>query len=413
MTTPPTNPIPSLQKALDHRQEYVRQRAQIILLTLDGAEDDAIAEEVGVSPRTVAKWQNAWMQDGLWIFPQEVFTDEQDIVDDVDEDDDDDDGFLPLDTDDDDTDGSLAAFVDAPGLHPDDSMAEAARKLMLYNLAQMAHYRPIALDGTDIEGVHKMRVATRRLRNILEMFVRYIDTESYRVVQKRLRQTAKRLGEVRDLDVFRSYVAQYVETELSGDSESLLPMFAAIDTRYDKARKRLEKWIGSDKYDAFVGSFESMLNKSHAQLDEQMHTYAVNQMVPRLVYTYIEYVWLHRNFIADADPEQLHAIRLDFKRVRYTLEFFSEVLGPEAAAVIKACKVMQDHLGEINDMYVAAALLREISSELAKPDREAVKAFRKYCVQRAKSLEEDVPMMWETFDNKQTRQALGLAVGAL
>lgn len=419
----PQDPVPSLEKALAHKQEYVRQRAQIILLTLEGQGEDAIAEAVGVSTRTVLKWQHAWATDGLWIFPQEVFadagatdgsaTDARDEDADLAEDDDDDDDDLILMESDGEDLLDLTSYKAAPGIGPSDTMADAGRKLMLHNLAQMDHHLPIALLGEDIEGVHKMRVATRRLRSVLDMFVRYIDTDAYRTVQKRLRQTARRLGAVRDLDVFRGYVAAYVENELGGDPEPLLPMMAVLDARYNRARKRLEKWLNSDKYQSFFKHFSAMLTSGDTQLSDDLHVYEVNQMVPRLIYADLEFVRLHKPFLSHADADQLHAIRLDFKRLRYALESFSEVLGPELSVVIKSIKGLQDHMGEMNDMYVAVEILKELGGELAKPDREPVKAFRNYCAARADALQATLPQVWDTFDNQQIRQALGQAVGAL
>lgn len=417
MTVPPQDPIPSLQKALSHKLEYVRQRARIILLTLEGQDENTIAESVGVSPRTVLKWQNAWAQDGLWIFPQEVFTDTMPVEDehDADIDDDEDDEQLPLNVNDEQQEAEfdLMAFKDAPNILPNDSMAEAGRKLMLHNLAQMQHYLPTAIIGEDIEGVHKMRVATRRLRSVLDIFVRYMDTDAYRIVQKRLRQTARRLGGVRDLDVFRGYITQYIETELSGDTEPLLPLFAVFDAQYGKARRRLEKWLNGEKYSNFVLTFSAMLQSGDTQLGEDLHLYEVNQMVPRLIYADLEYVRLHRPFLSQAGPDELHAIRLDLKRLRYALESFAEVLGAEVETVIKALKRQQDHFGELNDMHVAVKLLNDWMKSLAKPDRDAAKAFRHYCQARAEALTAQVPSVWEEFDNQQIRRALAQAVGAL
>ena len=44
--------------------------------------------------------------------------------------------------------------------------------------------------------------------------------------------------------------------------------------------------------------------------------------------------------------------------MRYTFEFFEEVLGPEAKPLIKATKEMQDHLGDLHDAIVSCATLR-------------------------------------------------------
>ncbi len=57
---------------------------------------------------------------------------------------------------------------------------------------------------------------------------------------------------------------------------------------------------------------------------------------------------------------EYHALRIDLKRFRYTLEFFRDVLGPPAADAIEALKVLQDVLGDLQDARVAVDHLRSV-----------------------------------------------------
>jgi CHAD domain-containing protein len=63
--------------------------------------------------------------------------------------------------------------------------------------------------------------------------------------------------------------------------------------------------------------------------------------------------------IPNAVIEQLHALRIEFKKLRYTLEFFREVLGTQSKEVIDDLKTLQDHLGDLNDANVACQILRK------------------------------------------------------
>lgn len=426
--TPPQDPIPSLKNALQHKQIHVRQRAKIVLLTLDGKAEDDIAEEVGVSKRTVAKWRNAWTQDGLWIFPREVFIDTMNAS-----------TTAPSkpETLDPETNGPdappstpLPAQDAAPDpetpqlrvdigfaadikLQPDDTMAMAARKLLLRNMARLVEWEPIAREGTDPEGVHKMRVATRRLRSVLELFVRYIETTPYKNVNKRLRKTAKQLGNVRDLDVFMETVHRYVETELDGDDTALLPMLNELNKPYQKARKRLLHWLDDDKFDAFVQGFITTLQADDLEMVPELTGYTVGHTLPRLVYTYLEYVRMHDALLGDADLEMLHELRLDAKRLRYVLEFFDDVMGPEVKTVIDATKGLQDYLGALNDYRVANELAKDLQDELKGDARSAVKAFRSHCKAQIEAMRTGIGAAWAAFDTPQMRSALGRAIGAV
>ena len=52
-------------------------------------------------------------------------------------------------------------------------------------------------------------------------------------------------------------------------------------------------------------------------------------------------------------------LRIEFKKFRYTVEYFREVLGKRAFEVIEEVKPLQDHLGDMNDAQVASQILRE------------------------------------------------------
>ncbi len=56
---------------------------------------------------------------------------------------------------------------------------------------------------------------------------------------------------------------------------------------------------------------------------------------------------------------RLHQLRIASKGLRYSLEFLEEVLGAEAKELIKEMKILQDHLGDLQDAVVASNLLRD------------------------------------------------------
>src|ERR1043166_2328616 len=66
---------------------------------------------------------------------------------------------------------------------------------------ELLEWRDSALDWSDPEGVHSMRVASRRLRSALRDFMPYVRKRRLASVLKRLRGLADALGEVRDHDV--------------------------------------------------------------------------------------------------------------------------------------------------------------------------------------------------------------------
>jgi len=66
------------------------------------------------------------------------------------------------------------------------------------------------------------------------------------------------------------------------------------------------------------------------------------------------------------EPAQLHRIRIHFKRLRYTCEFFNDLFGDVFAEAIGKCVEFQDCLGEHQDAQVAQTGLREMAERLAQ-----------------------------------------------
>jgi CHAD domain-containing protein len=67
---------------------------------------------------------------------------------------------------------------------------------------------------------------------------------------------------------------------------------------------------------------------------------------------------------------QLHALRITGKYLRYTLEFFKEVLPADAEALIRDVVGMQDELGLLHDADVAAGLIRDYVATLLQGKRK-------------------------------------------
>src|SRR5215210_685996 len=87
------------------------------------------------------------------------------------------------------------------GLHCDGSAAGEIRLVLGTRLAEMCGQRVSALEWTDPEGVHDMRVASRRLRSALRDFNPYLRKRKLASAAVELKSIADALGLVRDEDV--------------------------------------------------------------------------------------------------------------------------------------------------------------------------------------------------------------------
>ena len=86
-------------------------------------------------------------------------------------------------------------------LRPDMTFAEAAALTVSVRAEEVWHHAENVLDVTDIERVHAMRVATRRLRAVLEIFAPAFPAGPRKAVLQEVKALADALGERRDPDV--------------------------------------------------------------------------------------------------------------------------------------------------------------------------------------------------------------------
>lgn len=407
------------------------RRAQIILMSDAGNSPADIAAAVGISARQVYYWRRAWRERGLAIFgslkPDQPSTAETAQ----------DDGRAAV-VPDSPTGPGTAPEVrpgidvprlpvptrDAVGVFPDDPMAEAGRKVLLVHFERMLLYEPGSRLGQDIEAVHDMRVATRRMRSALRLFGPFYEPETLRYYRRHLRSVAYALGEVRDLDVFMDKAQQYVRANPATD---LTPLFAAWEIRLADSRDILIAELDRKKTGRFIQRFHAFLTtpgEGALSFDREGPVTAtqVRHVAPRLIYELFEQVRAYDTVLENASLTTLHALRIDFKRLRYALEFFEEVLGRDAKAVIQEVKGMQDHLGDLNDTRFAAEMLREFVVEASttrkgkvrpRPDLDGVGQYIAFQESEQARLVETLPAAWAHFSRPAIRTRLARAIGVL
>jgi CHAD domain-containing protein len=249
------------------------------------------------------------------------------------------------------------------GIQRDDTLAEAGRKVMRFQFAQMLRHEEGTRAGEDIEALHDMRVATRRLRAAFEVFGDSFEPGVLKPHLKGLRRTGRLLGAVRDLDVFMEKAYRYIETLPEERRNGLDPLLESWRSQRDAARALMLEYLNSREYYRFKRDFNIFLNTPLAGErplpDDRVVPHLVNQLVPALIYERIAAVRAYGSLLEDAPIERLHALRIEFKKLRYTVEYFREVLGKRAFDVIESIKKLQDHLGDLTDAQVATQILRE------------------------------------------------------
>ena len=252
-----------------------------------------------------------------------------------------------------------------PDILPADMMTEAAAKTLRFHLERMLEHEEGTRLGEDPEELHDMRVSTRRMRMALRVFADYLDPDTLRPLLKGLRRTGRTLGAVRDLDVFYEKTRIYLDGLPGARAGELDGLLAAWSAERDRQRERLVAYLDGRRYHEFLETAYDLLDGPVERLAAPMtaapRPQRVAQVLPGVLYKDMAVVWAFEGQLGGtATPlPQFHALRKACKGLRYTLEFFEDVLGSGAKPLIKKVKGMQDHLGDLQDAVVTSGILRD------------------------------------------------------
>jgi CHAD domain-containing protein len=101
----------------------------------------------------------------------------------------------------------MAKAHDIPGLHASMPFAEAAAATVAVRAEELFEQAENVLDTSDIERVHDMRVASRRLRAVLEIYAPCFPRTAFKPLLREVKDLADALGERRDPDVLLDRLA--------------------------------------------------------------------------------------------------------------------------------------------------------------------------------------------------------------
>lgn len=258
-----------------------------------------------------------------------------------------------------------------PGVVGDDTLGEAGRKVLRMHLARMLAAEEGTRLGQDIEELHRMRVATRRMRSVWRVFDGAYRPKVQRRYVRELRTVASALGAVRDLDVQIEALDSWATTpEARQAAEEAGAATAAtalrsfredLATRRDDARRDLIDLLDSRRYQDFVNDYlELTETPGAAERSTAPGTpVLVRHTAGGRIWAAYELLRAHETILGWADIPALHQVRIDAKRLRYTLESFREVLPPATSDLIARVTGLQDYLGVLNDADIAAHMVRD------------------------------------------------------
>jgi CHAD domain-containing protein len=223
----------------------------------------------------------------------------------------------------------------------------------------------------DVRALHRARVASRRLREILPIL--QLERSTARKLVRRLRKVTDRLGAVRELDVLSSHLD---ELDRSGDrdSDAVRHLASAVAEERKAAREVLREKLPISalerlaiRLDEVAASLERHAGAASAR-DEAASRWALDARVARRAERLGEAM---RRAGAVYLPDRLHVVRIGVKKLRYAVELRNEFAGIARSEDLRLLKRAQEILGRMHDLQMMMDRARKVQAALPPSDTAA------------------------------------------
>ena len=248
-----------------------------------------------------------------------------------------------------------APIPDSLRIGRDDGIFQVGCKI----LSQQAYKMWANTEGTlfDLhpEFLHDLRVATRRARFALKVFKPFFNPEYVIRLRAELSWIGKLLGNVRDIDVIVKHMReQYSWTEISPGAKNAVEEYLLSKRRLNYPP--LAEACDSSRYEGIHEELKSAIPENKVDFN----TPAL-RCAPTLIVKQLKNVEkLYKKARSGYEPSDLHTLRIAFKGLRYTCEFFSDLYENEMRAHIKSIVAFQDCLGLYQDSRIALNVLGDV-----------------------------------------------------
>ena len=265
--------------------------------------------------------------------------------------------------------GLLAAGLQVPAppdlgstsMAPSPTVGDLAFTVLRRNVGAMLAHEPGTRLGEDIEELHDMRVATRRLRAALAMFIGALPVRAQHL-RVELGWLAAVLGGVRDLDVQIERLDGWAAEVPEEDRGSLAELAKLLGLERDAARESLLAALDSKRYERLVAGLTAMLRQGPSRRSSVAMAAAVTAVPELVADRHRAAVKAARRARRSGVATDFHRLRIRGKRLRYALEFVSEVYAGQTGRYVRRVVKLQDALGLMQDAQVAATRLHALAT---------------------------------------------------
>jgi triphosphatase len=237
---------------------------------------------------------------------------------------------------------------------------------------------PAALAG-DPDGIHQIRVASRRLRSALSALKPMLPAEHHRWALDELKWLADSLAPARNCDVFLESLVKPVEQALPLEPD-LKHLAEAAEQRRRAAHESAREVIRSPRYSSATLKLarwvEARSWREQPASEEAARLFAgIGDIAPGLIERRWRQARKRSKRFGELSQDERHKLRIALKKLRYTIEFLESLFdGRRVKSLAKQLRPLQEDLGHLNDIRTAHSLVEEVTVEAEQRGGEIARA---------------------------------------
>jgi CHAD domain-containing protein len=244
-----------------------------------------------------------------------------------------------------------------------------ANELALANLRQhlsawLAHV-PGARLGDDIEALHDLRIAARRMNTVLSLYGPYLPRALVRA-KPTLQKLLREFGSVRDLDVQLEELSRFARELMPSEREAVEPLARRLASERAQARRRMLRTLDSVTTQRWFERLTLTIVQSPAARTLSHQPLAV-ELAPELIRARHRKLRKSVNRLTPKSTmEDYHCVRGHAKKLRYAIESIAALYGKPADDLLRALRRLQNRLGAQHDAQMAATRLLALATDAAQ-----------------------------------------------